>query len=148
MALSSITNNTLLQQQALQSQLAATQATAAAQTADTTSAAPTTAAAANPATALVSGNAALTSDLLSVLLNEQSGASSGTSGDGGTTLAQMFDQQDSLNQNGAGDPAQAQDDAQSNLLAVLDASSTAQSSATSTGSVLSGIQSLLAQLSV
>jgi hypothetical protein len=102
-----------------------------------------TPAAASPATALISGNAALTSDLLSVLLNEQSGASSG----GGTTLAGILDQQDVIDQNGTGGAAQAQNDTQPDLLNVLDPTSAAQS-ATSTDSVLSGLQDLLAQLSV
>lgn len=126
-----IDNNRLAQQQALPVQTAQTQ-TAAAPAAPTS----TNSATANPAAALISGNAGLTSDLLSVLLQEQSGASASSSGPG-VTLAGMLDAQ-----------AQAQTEQnQQDGITGLDPSMAAQS-ATSTGSVMSGLQDLLDQLSL
>jgi len=131
--------NTLAQQQAIQSQIAAAQTSAAstASTSDST-AATSSAASSNPAAALISGNATLTSDLLSVLLNEQSGASSGTGSSGSLTLAGLLDQQDAIDQSQKGGPATLLDGFTSGVAAT---------SASSTGSVMDGLQSLLNQLS-
>ena len=87
-----IDNNRLAQQQALPTQSAQTQTA----TAPAAATATTPSATANPSAALISGNAGLTSDLLSVLLQDQSGASSGTSGGPGFTLAGMLDAQDQV----------------------------------------------------
>jgi hypothetical protein len=152
-------NNTLAQQQAVQAQIASTQAATAAQTnaASATSSAassPTT----DPSAALISGNAGLTSDLLSVLLQDQSGASGGSS----TTFAGILDQQAGL-QSGttsasssapptlAGilnqqDQLQAEQSGNSSLTS-LDPALAAQSGV-ATGSVMSGLQDLLDQLAV
>jgi hypothetical protein len=124
-------SNTLAQQQAIQSQIAAAQASAVAPASTTDSAtAQTETAAKNPAAALISGNATLTSDLLSVLLNEQSNASASGGGGGSLTLAGMLDQQSQ---------AEAQSQDPFNQLT---------QSAGSTGNVMDGLQSLLNQLSI
>ena len=127
-----IDNNRLAQQRTLPAQLATTQTQAATPTAPAVATAT-----ANPAAALISGNAGLTSDLLSVLLQEQSGATIGASSGPGLTLAGMLD-------------AQAQAEAnqtQTDSFAGVDPAAAAQS-ATSTGSVMSGLQDLLDQLSI
>ena len=136
-----VTNNTLAQQQAIQSQIAAAQSTAVstASTSDST-AATSPATASNPAAALISGNATLTSDLLSVLLNEQSGSASSSSG-GSVTLAGMLDAQDAATQ------AQMNGGTQPSLVGDLENNALTQS-ATSTGSVVNGLQSLLEKLAV
>jgi len=158
--------NTLAQQQAIQSQIAAAQTSApsTASTSDST-ASTSSAASSNPAAALISGNATLTSDLLSVLLNEQSGISDTGSSGGSVTLAGLLDQQDQIDQSQGGQSsllsdfttgltatstssssATTQQSGTPNLISDLDAASLTQS-ATSTGSVMDGLQSLLSQLS-
>ena len=118
--------NTLAQQQAIQSQIAAAQTSAPSTTSSSDSTAATSSAtASNPAAALIAGNATLTSDLLSVLLNEQSAATTGSKG-GHLTLAGMLEQQDAAS---GKDPTSL------------------NQSATSTGNVMNGLQSLLNQLS-
>lgn len=129
-----IDNNRLAQQQALPAKLTTTQTTP-----DATATPPAATATANPAAALISGNAGLTSDLLSVLLQEQSGATTGTSSGPGLTLAGMLDAQDQ-------DQDQA-DQAQTDSFTGIDPAAAAQS-ATSTGSVMSGLQDLLTQLGI
>ena len=134
-------SNTLAQQQAIQSQIAAAQTAAPSSASSSDSTASTSSASAsNPAAALISGNATLTSDLLSVLLNEQSNASGSTSPSGGVTLAGILDQQDAIDQ--SQDPS-----AQPSLISDLDSASLTQS-ANSTDNVLGGLQSLLNQLAV
>lgn len=130
--------NTLAQQQAIQSQIAAAQSSAASSTSSSDSTASTSSASASStAAALVSGNAALTSDILSVLLNDQ--AANGQPSGGTVTLAGMLDAQDAATQgqqNSAGQPS---------LINDLETASLTQS-ASSTGNVLGGLQSLLQQL--
>ena len=132
-----IDNNRLAQQQALPAQLTAAQTNTAATTAPTA-----TTATASPSAQLISGNAGLTSDLLSVLLQDQSGASTGfgTDGTDGTssgpvTLAGVLDAEDQM---------QA-DQSQSDSFTGLDPASAAQS-ATSTDTFASGLQDLLDRL--
>jgi hypothetical protein len=127
-----IDNNRLAQQRALPTQLTTAQSNTAAPAAPAA-----TTATANQAAALISGNAGLTSDLLSVLLQEQSGASTGSASGPGLTLAGMLDAQDQ---------AQAQQ-TQTDSITGLDPSAAAQS-ATSTDSVRSGLQDLLSQLAL
>lgn len=136
-----VTNSTLARQQAaIQSQIAAAQ-TAAVSTASSSdsTAATSSAAASSPAAQLISGNATLTSDLLSVLLNEQSGGASSSSSSGSVTLAGILDSQDAATQ------AQTDGSGQPSLLGDLAAST---QSASSTGSVVAGLQSLLEKLAV
>ncbi len=155
-----VTNNTLAQQQAIQSQLAAAQTSAVSTTSSSDSTAGTSStSASSPATALISGNATLTSDLLSVLLNEQSG--SATSGSSGvTTLAGLLDNQDAATaqQDGTAQPNLFSDlyatqtqtsgtSSEPSLVNDLESASLTQS-ANSTGSVVDGLQSLLQQLAV
>ena len=134
-----VTNNTLAQQQAIQSQIAAAQApsVSTASTSDSTAATSSTTAS-NPAAALISGNATLTSDLLSVLLNEQSGSASSSSG-GSVTLAGILDAQNST--------SQTTGTTQPSLVSDLESNSLTQS-ASSTGSVVNGLQALLEKLAV
>lgn len=135
----SVTNNTLAQQQAIQSQIAAAQAPAVSTTSTSDSTAATSSTtASSPAAALISGNATLTSDLLSVLLNEQSGSASSSSS-GSVTLAGILDAQTAATQtNGTTQPS---------LVTDLESNSLTQS-ASSTGSVVNGLQSLLEKLAV
>ncbi len=79
-----------------------------------------------------------------MLLNEQQSSTS-SGGNSGTTLAGILNQQDIADQNGSA--ADTQQDPQVSLLSDIDAAAVAQS-ASSTDNVLSGLQDLLAQLSV
>jgi len=147
-----ITNNRLVQQQAIQAQTAQTQGAAA--TAQSSgggnagAAAGGTTATANPSAAMISGNAGLTSDLLSVLLQEQSNTVA--SGSSVATLTNLLDQQAGMQTRPVGSSAIGttlagilnQQDALQNG---LDPSLATQSAA-STGSVMSGLQDLLGQL--
>jgi len=134
-------SNTLAQQQAIQSQIAAAQSAPASSASSSDSTASTSSASAsNPAAALISGNATLTSDLLSVLLNEQSNASQARGGS--VTLAGIMDQQDATDQS-----QQQEQTGQPSLLNQLDTASFTQS-ASSTGSVMDGLQTLMNQLAV
>lgn len=129
-----IDNNRLAQQQALPTQSTPAQTTAPATTAP--AAAPT--ATANPSAALISGNAGLTSDLLSVLLQDQSSSTTGTgsASSGPVTLAGVLDQEDQVQS----------DQSQTDSFTGLDPASAAQS-ATSTDSFMNGLQDLLDRLS-
>ena len=167
-------NNNVTQQHTLQPQVAAAQTTNAAQSpTDASGGTAGTSATAEPSAALISGNASLTSDLLSVLLQEQSGmttssfgssgsSGSSTSGGPGFTLAGMLDAQDQTTQLQSGNGFDALTSAllfpstpqgsstpasTSTSPTTLDPTSAVQS-ATSTGSVLGGIQDLLDQLAV
>ena len=151
-----INNNSLAQQQALQAQLAPAQTGTAAQTA-TPATSPVATTTTDPSAALISGNAGLTSDLLSVLLQDQSNANA-TSGDPGLTLASMLDSQAGFGDNMSGpgvtlagmldaqDQAQA-DQTQTDSFSGLDPSMAAQSG-TATSSVMGGLQDLLDQLAL
>jgi len=164
-------NNNVTQQHTLQPQVAAAQTTNATQsTTDASAGTAGASATAEPSAALISGNASLTSDLLSVLLQEQSGmttnsfgsSGSSTSGGPGFTLAGMLDAQDQTTQLQSGNGFDALTSAllfpstpqgsstpasTSTSPTTLDPTSAVQS-ATSTGSVLGGIQDLLDQLAV
>ena len=138
-------SNSLAQQQAIQSQIAAAQSAAVSSASSSDGTASTgPAAAASPAAALISGNATLTSDLLSVLLNDQ--ATNGQSGSqpsagGAATLADMLNAQDQASQGQQGSSGQL------SLPTELDTASLSQS-AHSTGSVMGSLQSLLTRLTV
>ena len=155
-----INNNTLAQQQALQAQLPPAQASTASQTTAATPSATAPSATTDPSAALISGNAGLTSDLLSVLLQEQSNASGASSGP--ATLADMLDSQAGVSDGSSGSSTgpgftlagmlNAEDQAQSNQTQTdsfsgLDPSMAAQSG-TATSSVMGGLQDLLDQLAL
>jgi hypothetical protein len=155
-----ISNNSLAQQQAVQAQVAPAQTSATSQSAASPSTATSTGATADPSAALISGNAGLTSDLLSVLLQEQSNATGSSSGT--LTLADMLDDEGGTSGTTSGttsgsdvtlagmlnaeDQAQT-DQTQTDSFVGLDPSLAAQS-ATSTSDVMGGLQDLLDQLTL
>jgi len=141
-----VTNN-LSQQTAVQTQVSkANGATAATPAAASTDNSQTAQAQPSVADALISGKANLTSDLLSVLLNEQSNQSILSS----TSLAGMIDQQDQAIATGTQlqfDPTGGGSSASStNLAGILDQQDQASASANATGSVLGSLPTLLTKL--
>ena len=140
-------SNNLSQQPAIQTQVAPAKSTASATASG--SAADNSKTPQTPtsvADALTSGKAALSSDLLSVLLNEQSNQSVMPS----TTLAGMLDQQDQAIATGDTlqfDPTGGGTSAGSQTLAgILDQQSQASSSADATNNVLGSLPALLSQI--
>jgi len=139
--------NRLSQQPTVQTQISAANNAAAATQSGTASANPQAAPTpASVADALSSGGAKLTSDLLSVLLNEQSNQSVMSS----DSLVGMLDQQDQAIATGAAANFQPTEGASStsgtSLANILDQQGQATSSATATGNVLDSLPALLAQL--